>query len=96
MKNVIPDEPGCAEVSSEEVVLQNLELMECVWVGVGEDWRRGAPAIVFDLLYASLYFALEGSRSRSVLGCRICDRAAQGCGFSSYQFANIREQTPAI
>ncbi|GBP62188.1 hypothetical protein EVAR_42505_1 [Eumeta japonica] len=40
MKDVIPDVPGCVGGSSAEIVLQNLELVECVWVGVGEDWRR--------------------------------------------------------
>ncbi|GBP41434.1 hypothetical protein EVAR_36190_1 [Eumeta japonica] len=39
MKYVIPDVPGCARSSSAEVVLQNFELVEYVWVCMGEYWH---------------------------------------------------------
>ncbi|GBP95279.1 hypothetical protein EVAR_64662_1 [Eumeta japonica] len=39
MEDIVPTYQG-APGSSAEVVLQNLELVECLRVGVGEDWRR--------------------------------------------------------
>ncbi|GBP42539.1 hypothetical protein EVAR_81989_1 [Eumeta japonica] len=36
-RTVIPEVPGCTGGSSTEVVLNNLELVECVWVSVGEN-----------------------------------------------------------
>ncbi|GBP15852.1 hypothetical protein EVAR_12453_1 [Eumeta japonica] len=57
---------------------------------------EGASVIVFDLPYADLHFTLEGTPSKPILKCGVCARTAEGCVFSSYQFANVGGQDPAI
>ncbi|GBP91399.1 hypothetical protein EVAR_67288_1 [Eumeta japonica] len=58
------------------------------------DVNNGDPVFVFDLRYASL--TLKCSRSRPILRCWVCARAAQGYVFSSYQFADVLGQILAI
>ncbi|GBP37097.1 hypothetical protein EVAR_19226_1 [Eumeta japonica] len=53
--------------------------------------RVGGSVFFFEFTCASIRFALKGSYSRPILGCRV-----QSCGFSSYQFLNVCGQAPAI
>ncbi|GBP14646.1 hypothetical protein EVAR_93515_1 [Eumeta japonica] len=55
-----------------------------------------APVLISEILNASPHSALECSRSRSIFGGRICDRAAQIYVLCSYQFENVGREPPAI
>ncbi|GBP78978.1 hypothetical protein EVAR_58121_1 [Eumeta japonica] len=75
MEGIIPDVPGCAGGSSAEVVLQNLKLTECLWVGVWNQrvslsmvfWRRGE----FDVTTAQVQAV---SSAKSATWTPVCKR----------------------